>query len=171
MGFEWADKYCRFDFLFKGDDDVFLNIPRLLDFVGDAEVPKISLYAGNVHYAARVARKGRYGVPEHEYRKSIYPRYCSGGGFLLTSDVVKKFLSVIPDVGVIRIDDAYVGELALRSSVDVYHDERFLNMAAGGGGCHPLSQDSVVHHPVTSEVCMDLLYQQTMFTIIANGKV
>ena len=33
MGFEWATKYCDFDFLLKTDDDVFVNIPNVFNFL------------------------------------------------------------------------------------------------------------------------------------------
>ena len=32
-GFEWSLKYCDYKFLFKGDDDVFVNIPNLLQYI------------------------------------------------------------------------------------------------------------------------------------------
>ena len=38
MGFEWANLYCDYDYLLKGDDDVFVNIPRLFAFLNDPEV-------------------------------------------------------------------------------------------------------------------------------------
>ena len=95
MGFEWAVRYCDFEYLLKGDDDVFVNIPGLLAYLDDPETPHTELYAGRVHYGAIVARNGRYGVAMDEYRKNIYPPYCSGGGFLLSRDVVEAMIPPI----------------------------------------------------------------------------
>lgn len=168
MGFEWANKYCDYKFLMKGDDDVFVNVPRLLDFLDDAGTPKESLYAGNCHYAANVFRDGRYGISKEEYWKDIYPRYCSGGGYILTKDVVEKFLSVIYVVKVFKIDDAYIGELALKTGVDVFHSKDF-QMFQSNERCL-FRKETIVHHPVKSRPCMKLLYGRTVESIIGMFK-
>ena len=169
MGFEWSYKYCNYKFLLKGDDDIFINVPRLFAFVNHAETPRVSLYAGNVHYAAIVSRSGRYGVSKKEYKKKIYPRYCSGGGFVLTRDVVKKFIDSLDSVDVLKIDDAYVGELALKSGVDVYHDDNF-QMFENSKRCL-FKQNTIVHHPVNTKECMEILYERTLLPIIAMSKI
>lgn len=169
MGFEWSYRYCTFKFLFKGDDDIFINIPRLFTFITHKETPKVALYAGNVHYAAIVSRSGRYAVSKKNYRKKIYPRYCSGGGFVLTRDVVKRFLKSMKNVNVLKIDDAYVGELALQSGVDVFHEDSF-QMFEDKQKCM-FKQKSIVHHPVHTKECMEVLYERTLLPIIAMSKI
>ena len=145
-------------------DDVFVNIPQLFAFVDDHLTPKHALYAGNAHYVAVVGRDGRYGMSVEEYAKDIFPRYCSGGGFVLTRDVVEKFLRVVNAVPVIKIDDAYIGEVALRAGVDVFHDDNFA-MFESKYRC-VYQEQLIVHHPVKTNDCMQCLYERTVPSII-----
>lgn len=154
IGFEWAVRYCKFKYLLKTESDVFVNIPKLLQFLLHKDTQKRRLYAGYVQFSAQVMRSGKYAVSKKQYRKAIYPRYCSGGGFVLTSDVVKKMLSHFSDVDHLRISDAYVGELALKSGIDAYHDESF-QMSVKDCGYH---ENAVVYHPVTTKKCTLYLY-------------
>lgn len=48
MGFEWVMKYCDFEFFLKVDDDVFVNIFKLLNYLRKFDIFKIKLYFGNV---------------------------------------------------------------------------------------------------------------------------
>jgi len=163
-GFEWAHLYCGFDYLLKGDDDVFVNIPRLFAFLRDPELPKTELYTGNVHYQAVVFRKGRYFVTKDEYKKKYYPRYCSGGGFILSRDVVANMIPHFNLVNPLKIDDAYVGELALKAGVDVVHDnsfQMFQNEKGKGLECKYYKW-VIVQHPVPSRDCMESLYRSAL---------
>lgn len=160
MGFEWAVKYCKFKYLLKGDDDVFINFPRLFSFVQDDEVPKKELYAGNVQYEAKVFRSGRYGISKADFPKKKYPRYCSGGGFILSRDVVVIMLARFDYVKSISIDDAYIGALALKCGIDVYHDDNF-KMFEDEKGC-VYKANTIVHHPVKSVSCMSKLFNHSL---------
>ncbi|KAJ7387514.1 hypothetical protein OS493_000845 [Desmophyllum pertusum] len=46
MSFEWATRHCKFSFLLKVDDDVFVNPERVLSFLSEPSTPKEKLYAG-----------------------------------------------------------------------------------------------------------------------------
>lgn len=48
MGLEWVVKYCDFDFFLKIDDDVFVNIYKLVDYLRRLQIFKRQLYLGNV---------------------------------------------------------------------------------------------------------------------------
>ena len=102
-----------------------------------------------------VFRKGRYGVPYEEYGKKFYPRYCSGGGYVLSKDVVEKMHEKFDQIPAIRIDDVFIAELALLSGVDPFHDTRF-NMYVSS--CNFFSR-LIVHHPVKSRECMEKIYK------------
>ena len=155
MGFEWSVMHCNYKYLLKADDDVFVNIQNLFRFIDAKSTPKTKLYAGNVQYAATVFRSGRYGVSIAEYQKKLYPRYCSGGGFILSVDVVRKMMENFANVIPMKIDDAYVGELALKSGVDVLH----VNMFRMYEKCE-YNELLIVHHPVKGRICMEKLFEK-----------
>ena len=104
-------------YLLKGDDDVFINMPTTFSFLENDQTSKTELYAGNVQYQAKVFRNGRYGIAYHEFKGDIYPRYCSGGAFILSNDVVKKMYKLFFKVRAISIDDAYIGILDITDMV------------------------------------------------------
>ena len=163
VGLQWSSKHCNFSYLLKSDDDVFINIPQLFAFLNKKHTPKTDLYAGNVQYFAVVARYGRYGVTQNEYPKKRYPRYCSGGGFVLSRDTVRKFVNHFADVPYMKIDDAYIGELALKSGIDVYHDDNF-KMFEDASKCS-YEERYIVHHPVKSRQCMEKLYAKNQASL------
>lgn len=157
MGFEWSLKYCNYKFLIKADDDVFVNIDTAFNFLRDGEVPKTTLYAGNVNYDSPVVRKGKYAVTKKEYWKKIYPRYCSGGGFILSRDVVHLMALRIDNSKVpLKIDDAYVGILALANGIDTLHYDNF-RMYEKEDKCL-YNSTFIVHHPVKTRPCMFKLF-------------
>lgn len=160
VGFEWAIKYCSFQFMLKGDDDVFINMPKMFEFLEREETPKTELYAGNVNYDAVVARTGKYGIDKEEFRKRIYPRYCSGGGFVLSYDVASLMNRLFHKVRPIKIDDVYIGEVALKGGIDVLHNENF-KMFEDEQKC-PYNPATIVHHPAKTEECMTSLYRESL---------
>ncbi|KAJ7394138.1 hypothetical protein OS493_003816 [Desmophyllum pertusum] len=125
MGFEWSVKYCTFNYLLKSDDDVFVNTFGLMDFLSKYTTPKIMFYTGNIMIGSVVMRNGRYAVSPEEYNETIYKPYCSGGGYVLSRDVVEKFLSYFDVLKPLKIDDAYIGLLADRAGVKVTHNKDF----------------------------------------------
>ena len=125
FGFEWSITHCNFRYLLKADDHVFVNVVNLLNFLYSEDTPKSKLYAGSVHFAADVKRSGMYAVSKKEYKRSVYPKYCSDICFVLSADAVMKMHKNIPDVPLLKISDAYNGLLALASGINPMHNEKF----------------------------------------------
>ena len=163
MGFEWVLTYCNFKYLLKTDDDIFVNVPILFQFLQDKHTERTKLYAGHVQFEARVHRTGKYAVSKKEYWKKVYPRYCSGGGFVLSTDVVMKMTAHFDDIKPLRISDAYVGELALRSGVDSFHDDRFF-MFQDESKCI-YNENVILYHPVKTKKCMLYLHVKNLVLI------
>ena len=159
-GFEWSVSNCKFEFLLKGDDNIFVNVPRLLNFLAHPDTPKTELYAGNVHFKARVHRDGEFAVSQREFKKSVYPRYCYGGGFVLSRDALEGIISKLDVVKPFNVEDVYIGALALKAGIDVTPQKDFLKSMAGSK-CE-FSKVSVVQQPVTTAACIEKLYKLSM---------
>ncbi|KAJ7339552.1 Serine/threonine-protein phosphatase 2A activator [Desmophyllum pertusum] len=115
MGFEWATRYCKFAFLLKTDDDVFVNAAGVLSFLSEPTTPKKQLYTGNHNKKPYVQRAGKWKVTTDEYSETRYPNYCPGFGFVLSHDVVVSFVKAFDFVPYFRLDDVYVGVLSFLS--------------------------------------------------------
>lgn len=106
----WALEHCRdARFVLKGDDDVFINTPRVLAYLGSVD-PHKPLYAGQVMSTASPfrARKSKYYVPESFY-VGPYPAYAGGGGYVFSGRLTRWLLLVSRYVAFYPIDDVYTG--------------------------------------------------------------
>ncbi|KAG7492879.1 hypothetical protein MATL_G00018900 [Megalops atlanticus] len=109
---EWLDRRCAgATFVFKGDDDVFVNTHRILDFLkGLAPAKAKDLFIGDVITNAGPHRnkKLKYFIPESMF-VGQYPPYAGGWGFLYSGDVALRLHRVSRRVSLFPIDDVYTG--------------------------------------------------------------
>ncbi|XP_069000311.1 LOW QUALITY PROTEIN: N-acetyllactosaminide beta-1,3-N-acetylglucosaminyltransferase 2 [Embiotoca jacksoni] len=109
---QWIRSRCAgARFIFKGDDDVFVNTYRILDFLGGLSEPKArDLFVGDVITNAGPHRdkKVKYFIPESMY-VGIYPPYAGGGGYLYSGDVAARLYNASRRVALYPIDDVYTG--------------------------------------------------------------
>ncbi|EDV26775.1 uncharacterized protein TRIADDRAFT_4648, partial [Trichoplax adhaerens] len=129
---KWAQHYCKPFYLFKGDDDIFLNAPRLMEYVGYQLLGNsTNFWVGRVNKQLGqllvVRKKGhKYYVPYSDYGKRFFPPFCSGFAYIMSADVVTKMLSVQPSVKLLKmVDDAYLGILAEKVKVKPVYNHRF----------------------------------------------
>lgn len=109
---EWIQTRCSgARFIFKGDDDVFVNTYRILDFLKGLSEPKArDLFVGDVITNAGPHRdkKVKYFIPESLY-VGMYPPYAGGGGYLYSGDVAARLYNASQRVALYPIDDVYTG--------------------------------------------------------------
>lgn len=109
---EWIQTRCPgARFIFKGDDDVFVNTYRILDFLKDLSEPKArDLFVGDVITNAGPHRdkKVKYFIPESMYI-GTYPAYAGGGGYLYSGDIAARLHNASQRVALYPIDDVYTG--------------------------------------------------------------
>ena len=163
MGFEWSVKYCNFKYLLKSDDDVFVNTFGLMDFLSKYTTPNKKFYTGNIMVGSVVLRNGRYGVSPEEYNETVYKPYCSGGGYVLSRDVVETFLSYFDVLKPLKIDDAYIGLLADRAGVKVTHNKEFRMYE---DKCE-YSETTLVQHPARGD-CLKKLYNKMIEGVLVS---
>lgn len=162
MGFEWSVKYCSFSYLLKSDDDVFVNTFGLMDFLSKFTTPRKKFYTGNVMVGSVVLRNGRYGVSLEEYNGTVYKPYCSGGGYVLSRDVVERFMTYFDYLRPLKIDDAYIGLLADRAGIKVTHNSDFRMYEVK---CE-YKITTLVQHPARGD-CAVKLYNNMIDNILA----
>lgn len=109
---EWIQAHCSgAKFIFKGDDDVFVNTYRILDFLKGLSGSKArDLFVGDVITNAGPHRDKRvkYFIPESMYTGG-YPPYAGGGGYLYSGDIAARLHNVSKRVSLYPIDDVYTG--------------------------------------------------------------
>lgn len=109
---EWIQARCSSArYIFKGDDDVFVNTHRILDFLSTLSGTKArDLFVGDVITNAGPHRdkKVKYFIPESMY-VGAYPPYAGGGGYLYSGDIAARLHNVSQHIALYPIDDVYTG--------------------------------------------------------------
>ncbi|XP_004868107.1 UDP-GlcNAc:betaGal beta-1,3-N-acetylglucosaminyltransferase 7 isoform X1 [Heterocephalus glaber] len=108
---KWLDIYCpNIPFIFKGDDDVFVNPTNLLEFLADRQ-PRENLFVGDVlKHAQPIRRKdNKYYIPPVLYNKPSYPPYAGGGGFLMAGGLARRLHHACDTLELYPIDDVFLG--------------------------------------------------------------
>ena len=159
LGLKWVQANLKYDFLLKCDDDVFVNIDRLMRLL----LTTRDQYFGQKMEFQPVEREGRYGVSVEEHPSPIYDPFCSGGGFVLSHLTVSRMIPFFNWVNPLKIDDAYIGKIVTKAGIKAVHYGGF---SMYNFGCL-FEKHLIVSHPVKEERCMKLLMRQCM---ILNGK-
>eukprot|EP00062_Callorhinchus_milii_P027498 gi/632990868/ref/XP_007884367.1/ PREDICTED: UDP-GlcNAc:betaGal beta-1,3-N-acetylglucosaminyltransferase 2-like [Callorhinchus milii] len=114
-------------YIFKGDDDVFVNTDRMLDYVlGLGRRQRRNLFVGDTILDALPSRdlRQKYYIPRAFYAGS-YPPYAGGAGVLFSADLARRLLWVSAQVPLFPIDDVYVGMCLSRLGVAPQRHEGF----------------------------------------------
>ncbi|XP_029021103.1 N-acetyllactosaminide beta-1,3-N-acetylglucosaminyltransferase 2 [Betta splendens] len=130
----WFSLHCgQTQFVFKGDDDVFVNTPKMLSYLQDQlrkpDANKVmeNFMVGDVIGAAMPSRANmsKYFIPD-TFFKGLYPAYAGGGGVVYSGPLTKRLHDVSQRVHLFPIDDVYVGMLMVRLNTSPVHHPAFL---------------------------------------------
>lgn len=117
LGYKWAVSFCPDSaFILKADDDAFIDIFQLFDFIsrtyGIKPMPGTLICnvfpEGSKPVRASDTQGKKWTVDLSEYPFSMYPKYCGGLAYLITPDVVKRILDLSDKVKFLWIDDVFV---------------------------------------------------------------
>ncbi|XP_047132254.1 N-acetyllactosaminide beta-1,3-N-acetylglucosaminyltransferase 4 isoform X1 [Hydra vulgaris] len=161
VGLTWAKHNIKFKSVLKGDDDTFMNIDNIIDFINQNK--KTDGYFGNLMYHQPVERKGRYKLTKEEHKNDYFAPYCSGGGYILTNSTVYKIVPYFDLEKNLKIDDAYIGEVAFDAGINATHTSGFYMWNTW---CEYV-KNIKVSHPANDPECNQFLLLRSM---IDNGK-
>lgn len=124
----WTVYECpQAKFLFKADDDTFINIPFLmmyLKYFGN----KKNLLTGHLYTKSMTDRNisSKWYMSEAEYPSKKYPPYLSGGSYLMSTDVATRLLRVCSKPPYISMEDVFLtGICARRAQISPTNSEKF----------------------------------------------
>ena len=127
---QWYVRSCRnVPFVFKGDDDVFVNTRSVVEYLRHEVKPnsRRDLFVGSrLQGSPRILDPTwKYYVSYNLFPDKYYPPYVSGGGFIMSSSVAVRLFEASLHVRIFPIDDAFVGTLLQHVGVDPKNDPRF----------------------------------------------
>ncbi|XP_029436762.1 UDP-GlcNAc:betaGal beta-1,3-N-acetylglucosaminyltransferase 7-like [Rhinatrema bivittatum] len=122
---EWLYHHCKeAAFIFKGDDDEFLNPSAMVRYV--QKTPNVTrTIHGNIQRHLSVDRQGRNQVSVELLSAARLPLFPSGGGYIMPGQVIPALYRASLRLPVFPLDDVYLGFLALAAGVPFRHDGRF----------------------------------------------
>ncbi|OXB67898.1 UNVERIFIED_CONTAM: hypothetical protein H355_003767 [Colinus virginianus] len=124
----WAAEFCHnVKFIFKGDDDVFVNIENIVDFL-ERHKPSEDLFVGDIINNAHPihTQKIKYYIPETMHDLSIYPAYAEGRGFLMSRCAMRKLSRACGEVELFPIDGVFLG-MCLQSASNPFCTKDSIN--------------------------------------------
>uniref|UniRef100_A0A8C4QCV6 Hexosyltransferase n=1 Tax=Eptatretus burgeri TaxID=7764 RepID=A0A8C4QCV6_EPTBU len=109
---DWLEARCpHVRFLFKGDDDVFVNTNLALAYLANLTASQAqNLFIGDVILKAGPVRDTRvkYYIPPAVFDGG-YPPYAGGGGYIYSGALAKRIRRAAHQVFLFPIDDVFMG--------------------------------------------------------------
>ncbi|XP_029437015.1 N-acetyllactosaminide beta-1,3-N-acetylglucosaminyltransferase 2-like [Rhinatrema bivittatum] len=122
---QWLFHNCRqVEFIFKGDDDEFVNPEALVKYIGEAANASHVIH-GFLHHHSTAMRHGKYKISYSLFPNLKYPSFLSGGGFLFPGIHVPALYAATMRIPIFPLDDVYFGFLTLEAGLKFHNDERF----------------------------------------------
>ena len=109
MGQVWASRF-NIKYTMKTDDDVYVRIPLVLEYLVNARLPK-PFYGGHIFPSIRVNRVigGKWTVSWKYFGEVNFPVFNLGAYFILSSDLLYRLFNYVYIRKPFHTDDAYVG--------------------------------------------------------------
>ena len=161
MGLKWVTEHCvHAKYMYKGDDDMFVNFNNIIRYIKDARAKggmSKSILGSVLFRSVRVRRKeSKYYVSDDVYRGRYFPPYCSGGGYIISTDIIPAMYKHALTTPFIPIDDAYQGILGDKVGAKPVYHAGFKNWGEKSDTCSLHKQDLMTIHGFKKP---DLMFQ------------
>ena len=130
-GLKWAGQHCQqASFVLKTDDDMYVNVRGLLDYLARQFSHQERIITGCVkndpagpHQPLPAGGQTGPGLPF----KSVHPLFMAGAGYVLSGDLLQPLYTASLNIRLVKVEDAFVtGYCARRvGGVRKVHQERF----------------------------------------------
>ncbi|XP_030059685.1 beta-1,3-galactosyltransferase 5 isoform X2 [Microcaecilia unicolor] len=127
MGMEWVHHFCpQSSFVMKTDTDMFINTFYLTELLVRKN-RTTNFFTGSINSKDHPIRNkvSKWYISEIEYPGEWYPPFCSGTGYVFSTDVANQIYIISPSVPYFKLEDVYVGLCLdkLRIPLEELHSE------------------------------------------------
>lgn len=156
LGMLWAWKFCQPHFTIKADDDIFLNAPRIFEFVN--QLLKRDRAPKNLWLCNLLTRRNLSFKLSHVKQKigknrtklwsifhaRVYPPSCTGFANLMTFDVLYRIVAAVKDIPIMPFaEDVYISLLADKTGIKPTQDRRFRSDLLQGSNFYNITLDEI----------------------------
>lgn len=142
---EWVSTYCnKAKFLLKTDDDMSLNIEKLLRVLDRHKTDTRSIIGRLAHnWIVDRTSSSKYFMPHARYSDDFYPDFTTGGAYVVTRDVVTILYRTALAQPFLHLEDVFItGLVAQELGIKRLDHSGFLNIHI------PLEECSRVHEAI-----------------------
>lgn len=136
---EWVDNYCpNVAFVLKTDDDMFINVSKLLAFLAKRNRSDRIIY-GRLAKKWKPIRnkKSKYYISPQQYKPGVFPDFTTGPAYLIPSCVVHDLYVAALNHTYFKLEDVFVtGIVAHFINVKRFHVNEFLNKRISFNPCN-----------------------------------
>ncbi|XP_053959619.1 uncharacterized protein LOC128864126 [Anastrepha ludens] len=154
---EWVDLHCQqAKFILKTDDDMFINVPKLLQFIDNHAKEKRVIYGRLAKQWKPIRnKKSKYYVSTDQFSQPLFPPFTTGPAYLITSDVIHSLYNRCLQQVYLKLEDVFTtGIVAQQLGIKRVHANEFLNRRIAFNPCNIRKLISV--HMVKSNEQFDL---------------
>lgn len=109
LALKWISNYCEgVTYMFKIDEDVFVNIPLLVTYLKTQPFVREGYIFGKIHAGHQVMRAGRWAVSEQEYPLPTYPAYAAGNSYVISGHILPLIFFYSEYLPYLSIEDAFI---------------------------------------------------------------
>ncbi|XP_056681936.1 beta-1,3-galactosyltransferase 5 isoform X1 [Monodelphis domestica] len=128
MGIEWVHHFCpQSDFVMKTDSDMFVNVYYLTELLLRKN-RTTRFFTGFLKMNEFPIRRpfNKWYVSTYEYPWKKYPPFCSGTGYVFSSDIASDVYNVSEKVPFIKLEDVFMGLCLaeLKINLEELHSEQ-----------------------------------------------
>ncbi|XP_053611995.1 beta-1,3-galactosyltransferase 1-like [Plodia interpunctella] len=150
---EWMNTYCSLvPRMLKTDDDMFINVPKLLQFAEESlrkNITKTIWGQIRLDKPIRNNTTHKHFVTSGEFQGDVYPNFMTGPAYLMTSDVTRDLFAAAANEPYLRLEDVFItGVLATKLRIQKIDVPLFYNRRIYGDICRLMKYISV--HEITS---------------------
>ncbi|KAK5639224.1 hypothetical protein RI129_011716 [Pyrocoelia pectoralis] len=135
---EWVKDNCpQADYVLKTDDDMFINIPRLLTFISKHN-PEIRAIYGRLAKKWKPIRnkKSKYYISPQQYKPAVFPDFTTGPAYLLPARLSKELYYASLNHTYFKLEDVFLtGIVANDLKIKRIHVPEFLNKRVSLAPC------------------------------------
>lgn len=154
---EWVKTYCpKVAYILKCDDDMFINIPKLLGMISKRNKSNRVIYGRLAKKWQPIRNKNsKYYVSIQQYKPSVFPDFTTGPSYLLPSCVVNDLYYAALNHTYVKLEDVFMtGIVAHYVNVKRAHVNEFINKRVSFHPCNV--QKSISIHMVRYSEQFDL---------------
>lgn len=172
LGLQWTSRYCKPKYILKTDDDCYVNVLSLVQWLQEYHVTNGSrpLYAGNIQRDMEVVRDktNRYYVSVMDVSRHKYPPYASGGGYVFSANLLPRLLIASREVPIIPVEDACFGLYMQHIGIKPLHNNKILPYVFCDGKKNSLNERPLCHlrDPLVLHGIRDILQIQTHYNVL-----